>query len=79
MALANADLYASTANLAAHLQRALGSRAVIDQAKGILMRDHRISPDAAFDLLVQRSNASNRKLREIAQDIVDEVQRDPPD
>jgi GAF domain-containing protein len=76
VALANADLYASTANLAANLQRALESRAVIDQAKGILMRDHRISPDAAFDLLVQLSNAGNRKLREIAQDIVDDVQRD---
>ena len=78
VALANADLYASTADLAANLQRALDSRAVIDQAKGILMRDHRISPDAAFDLLVQRSNAANRKLREIAQDIVDDAQRDPP-
>ena len=77
VALANADLYASTANLAANLQRALESRAVIDQAKGILMRDHRISPDAAFDLLVQLSNAGNRKLRAIAQDVVDDVQRDP--
>ena len=77
VALANADLYASTANLATNLQRALDSRAVIDQAKGILMRDHRISPDAAFDLLVQLSNAGNRKLREIAQDIVDDAQRDP--
>ena len=41
------------------------------------MRDHRISADAAFDLLVQRSSSSNRKLREIAQDIVDDAQRDP--
>jgi GAF domain-containing protein len=79
VALANADLYASTANLAANLQRALDSRAVIDQAKGILMRDHRISPDAAFDLLVELSNTGNRKLRDIAQDIVDDVQGDPRD
>jgi hypothetical protein len=43
------------------------------------MRDHRISPDAAFDLLVQLSNAGNRKIRDIAQDIVDDVQRGPPD
>jgi len=77
VALANADLYASTANLAANLQRALDSRAVIDQAKGILMRDHRISPDAAFDLLVERSSSANRKLRDIAQDIVDDAQSDP--
>jgi GAF domain-containing protein len=79
VALANADLYASTANLAANLQRALDSRAVIDQAKGILMRDHRISADAAFDLLVKRSTSSNRKLREIAQGIVDDIQRGPRD
>ncbi|SDY84798.1 GAF domain-containing protein [Geodermatophilus africanus] len=78
VALANADLYTSTANLAANPQRALDSRAVIDQAKGILMRQHRISPDAAFDLLVQLSNTANRKLREIAQDVVDETQRTPP-
>jgi GAF domain-containing protein len=75
VALANADLYASTASLAANLQRALESRAVIDQAKGILIRDHRISPDAAFDLLVQLSNSSNRPLREIAQEIVIDAQR----
>ena len=78
VALANADLYDSTASLAANLQRALESRAVIDQAKGILIRDHRISPDAAFDLLVQLSNSNNRPLREIAQDIVLDAQRDAP-
>ena len=75
MALANADLYASTAALAANLQRALESRAVIDQAKGILIRDHRISPEAAFDLLVKLSSSSNQKLREIAREIVDAAQR----
>ena len=78
VALANADLYASTASLAANLQRALESRAVIDQAKGILIRDHRISPDAAFDLLVQLSNSTNRPVREIAEDIVVDAQRDAP-
>jgi GAF domain-containing protein len=75
VAVANAGLYATTATLAANLQRALGSRAVIDQAKGILMGRHHCSADAAFDLLVQRSSAGNRKLRDIAQDIVDDVQR----
>jgi GAF domain-containing protein len=37
VAVANAGVYATTATLAANLQRALDSRAVIDQAKGILM------------------------------------------
>jgi GAF domain-containing protein len=78
VAVANAGVYASTATLARNLQKALDSRAVIDQAKGILMREHRYSADAAFDELVRRSSTSNRRLREIAQGIVDEVQRTPP-
>jgi GAF domain-containing protein len=77
VAVANAGVYASTATLAANLQKALESRAVIDQAKGILMREQHCSADAAFDELVRRSNNSNRRLREIAEDIVDDVQRDP--
>lgn len=75
VAVANAGLYASTAQLAAHLQHALESRAVIDQAKGILMGRHGISADAAFDLLCKQSQLANRKLRDIAADLVDEVQR----
>ena len=75
VAVANAGVYASTATLAANLQRALDSRAVIDQAKGILMARHGMSPDAAFELLSMESQLNNRKLRDIAQDLVDEVQR----
>ena len=75
MAVANAGVYASTATLAANLQRALDSRAVIDQAKGILMGRHGITSDAAFEMLSKQSQLANRKLRDIAQDLVDEVQR----
>ena len=77
VAVANAGVYAGTATLAANLQKALESRGVIDQAKGILMREYRCSAEAAFDELVRRSNSGNRRLREIAQDIVDDVQREP--
>jgi GAF domain-containing protein len=79
VAVANAGVYASTATLAANLQRALQSRAVIDQAKGILMGRHRITADAAFDLLSAQSQTTNRKLREIAGDLVAEVQPPDPD
>ena len=79
VAVANAGVYASTATLAANLQRALQSRAVIDQAKGILMGRHRITADAAFDMLSAQSQVTNRKLREIAADIVEEVQPTRPD
>ncbi len=74
VAVANAGLYASTVQLAAHLQHALGSRAVIDQAKGILMGRHGVSADAAFDMLAKQSQQANRKLRELAAELVEEVQ-----
>jgi AmiR/NasT family two-component response regulator len=74
--VANASVYASTASLAANLQRALESRAVIDQAKGILIGQHHISPDEAFELLSRQSQTSNRKIRDIARDTVERAQRD---
>jgi AmiR/NasT family two-component response regulator len=53
------------------MQRALESRATIDQAKGIVMADRRIDAKAAFDHLVRLSSTRHLKLREIAQEIVD--------
>jgi GAF domain-containing protein len=79
VAVANAGVYATTATLAANLQRALDSRAIIDQAKGILMARHGLSADAAFDRLAKQSQDTQRKLRDIAADLVDEVQRRGPD
>jgi AmiR/NasT family two-component response regulator len=75
VAVANAALYENTAQFAEQMQQALKSRAVIDQAKGILMRDNRVSADEAFAMLTQASNRSNRKLREIAQSIVEATAR----
>ena len=37
----------------------------------MLMAIHRITADAAFALLVDRSQDTNRKLRDIAQELVD--------
>lgn len=74
VAVANAGVYATTATLAANLQRAVESRAVIDQAKGILMARHGLSADAAFDLLSKQSQRDNRRLRDIAVDLVEEYQ-----
>lgn len=70
-ALANAQVYRSALRLVDQLQDALDSRAVIEQAKGILMVRERISADAAFALLAATSQRSNRKLREVAQQVVD--------
>jgi len=48
------------------------SRAVIEQAKGIIMADDQIDADAAFQRLVHFSQDSNIKLRDVAQRIVHE-------
>lgn len=53
-----------------HLQTALASRDVIGQAKGILMERRKITAKRAFELLVRASQRSNRKLHEIADDLV---------
>jgi GAF domain-containing protein len=75
IAAANANIHASTATLARNLERALDSRAVIDQAKGVLMARHGVAAAAAFDLLSEQSQRSNRKLRDIAEELVAGTQR----
>ena len=78
IAAANANIHASTATLARNLERALDSRAVIDQAKGVLMARHGLTPSAAFDLLSEQSQRSNRKLRELAEELVAGTQHRTP-
>jgi GAF domain-containing protein len=73
VAVANAHLYETTAALAEQMRQAMQSRAVIEQAKGILMRDRGCSADEAFDALVHLSQESHRKLRDVAQLLVDQV------
>ena len=64
--VANAYLYGAAVARAEHLQSALDSRAVIDQAKGILMERFRLTPDAAFQALTRVSMETNTKLRDVA-------------
>jgi len=71
--LANMHEHHSSRQLVQQLAHALETRPVIDQAKGILMRDRACTADEAFDLLVAASQRSNRKLRDIARDLVDSV------
>jgi hypothetical protein len=56
-----------------NLQRALVSRATIDQAKGIVMAERRCDPETAFRVMVQMSNESNVPLAQIAQALVYQV------
>ena len=54
-----------------NLQGAFGRRAVIEQAKGILMARHSIDADAAFELLREHSQHNGTKLVDVATAIVD--------
>lgn len=47
-------------------------RAIIEQAKGVLMMVYGISADRAFDILVWRSQETNTKLRMLASQLVDD-------
>jgi GAF domain-containing protein len=71
--LANATLYSVTARLAQQLQEAMASRAVIEQAKGIIMGRRRCPSDEAFAILTRVSQNSNRKLRDVAAGLVAEA------
>lgn len=50
----------------AGLQRAMETRAVIEQAKGMLVERLGCTPDEAFQVLAMQSQQENRKLRDIA-------------
>jgi GAF domain-containing protein len=49
-----------------HLRAGMSNRDVIGQAKGILMERYKITADQAFGVLVRTSSVTNRKLRDIA-------------
>jgi GAF domain-containing protein len=71
--VANAQAYFAAFELSRNIAKAMESRAEIEQAKGILMSTHHIDADTAFDLLRQRSQRTNRKLRDVAMDVVAEA------
>ena len=54
----------------AHLEQALVTRSVIGQALGILIERHRLTPDAAFEILRASSQHHNCKLRVLADHLV---------
>lgn len=68
--VANMHAYQTAREMADNLETALQSRAVIDQAKGILMERHKITADQAFQVLASASMRTNTKLRDIAEQLV---------
>ena len=65
----------SAAERTLRLQRALDSRAVIDQAIGIIRSRSGGSAEEAFDRLAQMSQTENVKLHVVAERLVEEAVR----
>jgi GAF domain-containing protein len=76
--LALAASRAEQARQVGDLRAALGARAVIDQAIGIVMAQQRCTSDEAFDIVRRASQRRNVKLRDVAADIVMGVSGQPP-
>ena len=56
---------------AAQMEAALSSSRMIGAAIGIIMASRLVSQNEAFDILKQASQRSNRKLRDLASEIVE--------
>jgi GAF domain-containing protein len=70
VALTNMDALADALDQAENLKKAMEYRAVIEQAKGILIERYKLTADQAFRLLAEASMHTNRKLRDLALDLV---------
>lgn len=74
--LLNVSAYWTAFDLSSQLTEAMESRAVIEQAKGMLMAQTRgLTPDQAFAMLRSASQRENVKLREVARRIVERSTR----
>lgn len=62
--------YGEARSLVGQMEAALASRAVIEQAKGVLVALVGCDSEAAFDLMREWSQRSNTKLREVAGTLV---------
>jgi len=63
-AIASAEL------LTEQLQGALNSRIVVEQAKGVISRDHDVSVDEAFAALRSHARSNHLRLADLAHDVV---------
>ena len=77
-AIVTVGRYLEARELAAQLEQGLQSRAVIDQAIGIVMAESRCDAEQAFAALTRASNNRNMKLRDLAAEIVTRVGGRPP-
>jgi GAF domain-containing protein len=64
--------------LATQLQGALDSRQIIEQAKGVLVGRHGISPRAAFEQLRAQARSERRKVATLCAEVVENATRPAP-
>ena len=74
VAVANAEAHHQLGEQARHLRLAMESRAVIEQAKGVLMAQQGVDAEQAFEILRMASQRANRKLRDVAAGVVASTQ-----
>jgi len=67
---AHAAVAFAAAQQQAKLRRRVATRQLIGQAQGILMERHKLTDDQAFAVLIQASQHSNTKLRDVAAQLV---------
>lgn len=79
LALATTQAVTAAELQAAHLRKAIESRDVIGQAKGILMQRRGVSADEAFGILRAASQGLNVKLADLAQTLSAGHAELPPD
>jgi GAF domain-containing protein len=70
IAVGNAEAAARSSADLIQLRTMMMSRALIEQAKGILMERHKIKEDEAFTILTHTSQRTNTKLRDVAAELV---------
>ena len=73
VAVVNAMGYIQASDLAHHMQAAMASRAVIEQAKGIVMAQNRCDAESAFGILRRASQGRNVKIRDLAFELVERI------
>ena len=69
-AVLNGRLYLSCRRLVGDLHAGLESRAVIEQAKGMVHADLGVTPAEAFGLLRRYSQNTNQRVRKVSADVV---------
>ena len=82
LAVVTAELVSTAVELAnrevevAQLRQALANRVWIEQAKGVLAATRGVDPDQAFQQLRKQARSSSRKLADLAQEVIQEAQRE---